>query len=274
MRLLSMLLGLTAMLGTVVALTMPPAAGPAPRTVHVTTADWHFRMPDTISSGLVRFVLANDGPEPHHVQLVRIAGDRSLTEVARAMSQVGSDVPWATFVGGPEVPAPGDTTETIVDLTPGRYAVLCFVSSPNKMMHVARGMIRWLIVTPNGEAAQAPVAEAVIALRDHSFEVSGPLRAGRQYLRVENEGAVPHHVSLVRLGPGVTEEQARAWLANRKGPPPGMSIGGTTALAPGLGAWAAVDIEPGLYVLICFVRDARDGRAHVDHGMLRFVQVL
>ena len=52
----------------------------------VTAADFHFRAPDTIPAGLTRIRLKNDGPEFHHVQLVRLEGGHTFTELLERMA--------------------------------------------------------------------------------------------------------------------------------------------------------------------------------------------
>jgi hypothetical protein len=58
-----------------------------------------------------------------------------------------------------------------------------------------------------------------------------------------------------------------AWAEKYQGPPPGKPLGGITAVAGGAPEYIHVDLAPGHYGLICFVPDAKDGKAHVEHGM-------
>jgi hypothetical protein len=37
--------------------------------------------------------------------------------------------------------------------------------------------------------------------------------------------------------------------------------------------YLTLDLEPGRYALYCFVPDARDGKEHVAHGMIREIEV-
>ena len=57
------------------------------------------------------------------------------------------------------------------------------------------------------------------------------------------------------------------------GPPPGAVVGGTAALSRGQEVAFDVALAPGADALLCLVADARDGRSHVQHGMLRKVAV-
>ena len=67
----------------------------------------------------------------------------------------------------------------------------------------------------------------------------------------------------------------RAWLQDPAAAPPlelEGSGGGITSLAPGEEAYFELDLTPGDYALLCFVT-ARDGRSHIDHGMIRQIRV-
>jgi len=58
-----------------------------------------------------------------------------------------------------------------------------------------------------------------------------------------------------------------------KGPPPAEPVGGVVALDKGARASFVADLSPGEYGLICFVPDAKDGKAHVVHGMVKTIKV-
>jgi uncharacterized cupredoxin-like copper-binding protein len=58
-----------------------------------------------------------------------------------------------------------------------------------------------------------------------------------------------------------------------KGPPPAMPLGGIGAIDPGQTATFTADLTPGNYGLICFVPDAKDGKLHLQHGMMQDIKV-
>jgi uncharacterized cupredoxin-like copper-binding protein len=109
-------------------------------------------------------------------------------------------------------------------------------------------------------------------LVDYAFNLSAPLTAGRHMIRVENAGAEPHEVGMVRLSAGKTIEEVRAWIQSPREALPGTVAGGVTSLAPGAEAYFEVDLTRGEYVLLCFVT-APDGRSHIDHGMIQPISV-
>jgi hypothetical protein len=207
------------------------------------------------------------------VQLVRLAPGHTYAELVRELSAGKFKLPWATFVGGPEAPPVNRSTEAILLLEPGEYAMICLVSLGDHVPHFAKGMALPLTVTAGVRTTSEPTADVRIALNEYEFDIAPEISAGRHTIRVENAGTQPHHVDIVRLGPGRTAAQALDWFREMKGTPPDVSVGGTTALAPGIVNYVTIDFMRGDYALICFVPDSKDGRSHARHGMLRQLSV-
>jgi hypothetical protein len=160
-------------------------------------------------------------------------------------------------------------------LEPGNYAWYCPMNVEDGVPHVfGKGMARPFVVTPRVAAAPqlGPQAAVVVRLSDYAFSLSAPLTAGRHVIRLENLGAQPHELGLVKLTPGKTLRDFQAWARGFRGPPPGSVIGGVNAVAPGVEAYFELDLTPGNYLLVCFVT-APDGRPHVDHGMIQSIHV-
>jgi hypothetical protein len=44
-------------------------------------------------------------------------------------------------------------------------------------------------------------------------------------------------------------------------------------LAKGRHMFVTVDFEPGRYVMLCYIPDAKDGKPHSDHGMIKEIEV-
>ncbi len=251
------------------------AASPSPpREIVVHAGDYSFHAPDTIPAGLSRIQLLNQGHEPHHLQLARLGEGHTLRELAEHAARGDLTPPWATYVGGPNVPPPGAPNEVTVDLAPGNYAMLCFITSKDGVSHLAKGMLRSLTVVPTSGAGAREPTDGRLVLNDYSFAFTPELRAGRHTIRVENAGAQPHEVFMVRLLPGKTASEALEWAKTRKGPPPFEPAGGTLALSPGAVNFMTTDLVPGEYAaLVCFVPDAHDGKPHLAHGMIRVIRV-
>jgi plastocyanin len=248
-------------------------ATPGENLLRVTAKDFSFEAPDQIPAGLVTIRLVNEGPSPHHVELVRLDQGKTLPEFLEAMKNPGPPPAWATMIGGPVASTTGDSSTAIFPLEPGAYAMICLVPAPDGMPHVAKGMGRLLTVTAPALAAAEPVADDTVKLVDYDFQLAKPLTAGHHVFRVENAGQQWHEMVLVRLHPGTTAMEFAVWAEKQVGPPPGDLHGGISGILPGAHAFVVTDLTPGEYALICFFPDVKDGKPHLAHGMIKTISV-
>lgn len=249
------------------------SAAVAPQMVTVTARDFSFEAPAEIPAGPTTFQMVNAGQALHHVQLVKLEEGKTVDDLLAAMKAGGPPPAWARNVGGPNAPDPGATSNATVVLEPGNYAMLCFVDIPGGVPHVMRGMVKPLRVTAPTASAGVPAHDVVMTLSDYTFALSKPLTAGRHVIRVENAARQPHEVEIVRLAPGKTAEDVAAWMRDPQGPPPVSAIGGVAGMDSGMSNTFEVDLEPGKYLLLCFVPDAGDGKPHLAHGMIREITI-
>jgi hypothetical protein len=240
------------------------------RTITVTASDYAFAAPDSVSAGLTEIRLENRGTEMHHVLLIRLDGGKTISDLFATMKGAGPLPSWAREVGGPNTPVPGGESTAMVRLSAGRYAMICVIPSADGTPHVMKGMAKEVVVTPAlSNTANANVrVSSTMTLVDYAFQFSQPLQAGRQTIRVKNDAAQPHEVLVVRLQPGKKMMDVLAWMQKMEGPPPGAPIGGTTPMAHGEENLITMDLTPGEYGLVCFAPDAKDGKPHIEHGMI------
>jgi hypothetical protein len=109
---------------------------PSPARVDVIMNDNVFHNPATVPAGRQVFRITNAGATDHSLVLISLPED-----VPAIVDQLRSDdrrgVP--TFAKVP-ARAPGSNDTFAVDLLPGRYALLCFVTDPDGVSHAAKGM--------------------------------------------------------------------------------------------------------------------------------------
>ena len=239
-----------------------------PQTITVRTRDYvFFEMPDSVAAGATTINLVNEGPDLHHVQLIRLEEGKTLGDLMEAMTTSHTFPPWAVEVGGPNTPVPGGTTAATLDLEAGNYVVICVIPAKDGVLHFMKGMVRTFKVYGSQKAAPLPKSDVVLTLRDYTFEFDKPIKAGKQTIRVENAAQQSHEAVLVQLAPGKTPHDVVNWIMKPEGPPPGKPIGGTTGLTQGEVNLITYDFTPGKYGLICFLPDAKDGKPHIAHGM-------
>lgn len=257
-----------------------PTKGTASRTLTIVAKDFSYEAPETVQAGITEIRLKNAGPELHHVQLIRLEQGKTFADLGAAMQSHGPPPAWAKDVGGPNTPVPGGESVATVDLTPGNYAIVCFIPSPQDgQPHVAKGMAKPLTVVA-GPATARPVANAAakapaitMTLLDYGFQTSKPITAGTHTIRVKNAAAQSHEVFFAQLAPGKTAMDLIQWIEKPQGPPPGKPMGGTTGMQKDGWNDVTVTFEPGEYALICFIPDAKDGKPHFVHGMVRQITV-
>ena len=256
----------------------PAPAAAAPNVLTITATDYAFDAPAQIPAGYTTIRVVDKGHEPHQAALMRLEQGKTYADFAAAVKAAKPDAPppsWIVDAGGPNPPMPNGTAETIQNLAPGTYAIVCFVPSPDGTPHIAKGMMRELTVTPSAATANAapPNADASVTLADYTFTTSAPVTPGHHLVRVTNSGPQPHEVVLVHLEPGKSGSDFAKWAMAMKGPPPGALEGGVAAIAPGDTAYFPADITPGKYAFICFVPDTKDGKPHMAHGMVQDFEV-
>lgn len=248
-----------------------------PQVITVVAEDFAFTAPERIKAGPTTIQLVNKGPEMHHVQLIRLEEGKTVADLLAAVKTAGErGIPsWITWIGGPNVPEPGQSSSATIALTPGNYVFVCLIPSKDGVPHLMKGMMQPLTVTPaTGMPAAMPKADVEIKLVDYGFDISKPITAGKHIVKVSVVDAPqPHEVFMARLAPGKTAYDLLAWLEKEEGPPPGVPAGGTSMIGVGGSNTLTVDFKPGEYALLCFMPDYKDGKPHAMHGMVRQITV-
>jgi len=111
-----------------------------------------------------------------------------------------------------------------------------------------------------------------ITTTEYAFGMPDTLPAGLTAFRLVNQGKELHHASLVRLGGGKTAADFQAGLESAMKshePPPAWVTfaGGPNAVTLGDTGVATQMLEPGSYVLVCWI-PSLDGVPHVMKGMM------
>lgn len=124
----------------VVASDAPAAAAPA-ADITVTGTDFAFGAESEMAAGSHVMGFQNDGQQDHELVLFKLNEGASAADIVAAFEPGGSGQPPAMPLGGViGVPA-GGFQSFPVDLTPGRYALLCFYPDLDSgKMHIELGM--------------------------------------------------------------------------------------------------------------------------------------
>jgi len=243
--------------------------------VTVTATDFKLELPASLPAGAVTLRLVNSGKELHQAQIIRLKDGKTVKDLETAMKTEGPPPAWVEFLGGPNGIAPGQETMSTAALSPGNYALVCFIPSPDGVPHIAKGMIQAFEVAAGGGSTSLPVATDTIKMADYSFESSRSLTSGNHTILVQNAGPQPHELVMLKLAPGKSVKDFAKWATTggMKGAPPAMPLGGVGVMNSGADGVFSVDLAAGDYGLICFVPDAKDGKPHLAHGMTKQFKV-
>lgn len=126
---------------TVVPSTTPPAPEPdADVTMKLT--DYAFTMSKPLTAGKHVIRVENSGPQPHEVVLARLAPGKTAADLAKWIEKMEGPPPGEP-IGGVAGLHTGGHAFITVDLTPGEYALLCFLpDTKDGRPHVAHGMMQ------------------------------------------------------------------------------------------------------------------------------------
>jgi hypothetical protein len=104
--------------------------------IRIEAHEFKFSMPDTISAGYNVFRLINHGNLIHEGLIFRFTNDSFTIKSYIDSVTAGVDFPsFSLDLGGPGMTTPYDSNEVIINLTPGKYGIVCWVDN-----HLMLGM--------------------------------------------------------------------------------------------------------------------------------------
>jgi hypothetical protein len=243
---------------------------PAATSLDVVATDHHFELSSTtVAAGRVPIELANDGPSPHQLMVVRLDEGVTKADYLAAFEEgetVANEL--VTQAGGVNAVDPGTRGTGYAGLEPGAHLVLCYLPTPEGAAHLQEGMVAELTVV-DGPATPAPEPVGEISLVDFSFGLpDGGLGTPGTY-RVRNAGQSDHELALMRLDEGATLGDAAAFLQGGfQGDQPFVFSGGAGGIEPGEDGLVDLDLPPGSYLAMCFLPDEATGKRHAELGMV------
>ena len=113
--------------------------------VDVVAKDYEFEVAPTLAAGRTSFVLTNQGEEAHFLLVSKLKDGVPMNE-ALAMEDPSGVIEGEWESG---LAAAGGTDEEVItlDLEPGTYALLCFISNADGTPHAFMGMATEVVVS-------------------------------------------------------------------------------------------------------------------------------
>lgn len=237
------------------------------RTFIVTASDFAYRgLPVHAPAGWLAFRMANTGRELHMFATAAVPHGYTAARLEAALLK-GQLPHGITEFGGPNAVAPGDTTTVSMFLPPGEYMVACFVRSPDGKLHFMKGMTGSFDVVAAADPGTPPPSDKRIVLSTYGIAMPGALpKPGMQTFLVRNTAKETHDFVILRVLPGHTVAQALVWFATLPpGEPAAVPVGGTTGIHTGDQVFVPAWLQPGQYVLVCWM--TTNHKYHFEMGM-------
>lgn len=245
--------------------TAPDAA------IAVAVSDSAVTIPATVAPGFETFTVTNAGTMPHGLQIFRINDGATLDQVGAAAAQItGDPTTQAAFYAlvapysGADTLDPATSQTFTESLATGNYVAV----DTNGM----NGPMATFTVSGTPTTAAAPASDWQVTESEFAFDAPATVPAGMSTVAVTNAGAQNHMLVLVRLDPGKTIQDVIDFLTNAgpDAPQPtwATTVPGVPELAPGLSAYTVLNLNPGVYAMLCFDTDPANGLPHVAEGMI------
>jgi len=118
------------------------AAATLPGDVEIDLSDYAFRLSTPLTAGSHVIRVVNDAQQTHEVQVVRLAPGKTPADVAAWVEKMQGPPPGEPLSGVAGLGV-GETASFPLTLTPGNYALLCFIpDAKDGKPHVAHGMMQ------------------------------------------------------------------------------------------------------------------------------------
>jgi len=130
------------------------------------------------------------------------------------------------------------------------------------------------VVSPSmRDAATAPTRfkhpVVTVHAREFAFIAPASIAAGTTTFRLVNDGKEVHQISILQLAKGKTLADYAAAMKANKPAPWAIGVGGPNAAGPGQTIDATVTLDPGNYILVCWVPSPGAPVPHMAKGMIQ-----
>lgn len=168
---------------------------------------------------------------------------------------------------------PGQANQaTVLDLKPGDW--IAWGGSPD----ATQKPVAFKVTGEMPKDLAEPKANATIGLTDFAINLTdGKLAAGDNIIRLDNKGAQPHFLILMKGPDGMTKDQVKLTVeSDMSGTPVAgaldpnkdfMPVISTATQSKGTTTWFTAKLEPGTYAGLCFFPDEKTGMPHAAMGM-------
>ncbi len=282
--------------------------------LQITATDTSFEgLPEETEAGRYLVTLTNESAGPGGVEFTLLPEDKTVEDLlalaevpappgpdatpgpgmAEASPMAGMDEAspmaqenpfewiYETYIAGGVGVPPGQTGQVIVDLEPGDYAV--WGGDPMAPQEPVELTVTGDMPEDLPELSADVTVTATGTNEGYDLEYSGEVAPGQQTLQFVNDSDQPHFLLFLKSPGPITMDQLMQLLQLPEGtePPPGlpnpeefMPTVFAATISEDATEWVALDLEPGYYIVACFIPDRENPQMpHAAQGLIDVIAV-
>lgn len=230
--------------------------------------------PAEVSAGLVTLTFENQRTElPYGPVIARLNDGVTVDSFFEAMGSGDEMAPvfMLTLYGGTSIPV-GETYSFTTELPVGDYLILEFAETQS-MPHI------FTVVENDMEQPEPPESAVTVAMVDFAFGIPAQIEAGPKVWEMQNFGEQWHEAAVFKLEEDMPLSDIIDTFQNSTAEfgepgPFGDSVFFWAPVGAEVSSWVTVDLEPGHYVIACFLPDIEgDFTSHLMKGMVAVFSV-
>ena len=164
----------------------------------------------------------------------------SVTDLVTALAADKSPS-WAKELGGAGYPPAGGTVNASYILEPAVRDPLRSARQKRRTSALSEGMFSEFRVSGPRVAGALPNPDIIVREVDYKWNVSRPVTAGSHVLRVTNDGTHVHEMKILRVLPGHTYGEVKAWKPGQ--PRIDETFATVTTMSPGVSVITSIDFQ-------------------------------
>jgi len=238
-----------------------------PAQLAISATDKAVEAPASTPPGVTEISFQNDRKQPTSIQLIKIEGDRTESEILKVYNEVsdGGKIPdWILAAGGTASAKPGGSATATQEFDEGRYFAFAEQEEGGKATKQT-----FAVFEVSGDPVDAELPEGqTVTGSEYTFE-NDTLKAGEP-VAFENVGQQPHHLVAMPIVGGKTIAEAKRFFETEKGEPAVdfAAAVGTAVIDREQTVVSDLGLKKGKYLFACFISDREGGKSHAEKGMI------
>ena len=246
--------------------------------------------PEEVTAGRHLITVINHTAEFAGAAFIQPPTDWTLEQIQEQMSLAGSEsagpdeLSWLFTIpiAGGASGNPGETTQAIVDLSPGRWVI--WGDDPSSSLPLVEVMVTGEMPTELPPITPDITVAAISTATGYDFAIDGTFQAGSQLVAFTNKTDQPHFIASLLTPVALDDELFMGVMAADEDgtPPAGLTFDpdeitagpDTTSISAGTTLWKVMTFPAGFATLTCWVPDiANEGIPHAMEGMIEHIEI-